>query len=109
TEAHHIIPWYQGGESNINNAAPLCGPHHTLTHQGHWTVRLHHGIPFYTPSYNVDPTQHERRNTYHHGTPPAHKTPPTKTTRTRQAQSPRDMLDHQRHTPSPTAAEPVFT
>ncbi|WP_154605257.1 HNH endonuclease signature motif containing protein [Arthrobacter sp. AQ5-05] len=69
TEAHHILPWYEGGESNINNAAPLCGPHHTHTHQGAWTVRLHHGIPFYTPSYNVDPTQHERRNTYHHGTP----------------------------------------
>ncbi|WP_154605140.1 HNH endonuclease signature motif containing protein [Arthrobacter sp. AQ5-05] len=91
TEAHHIIPWYEGGESNINNAALLCGPHHTLTHQGHWTVRLNHGIPFYTPSYNVDPTQHERRNTYHHGTPRTQNP-------TNQDHQDLDKRDHRRHT-----------
>ncbi|WP_146070420.1 HNH endonuclease signature motif containing protein, partial [Arthrobacter sp. GMC3] len=69
TEAHHIIPWHDGGETSINNAAQLCQAHHHLIHQGAWTLRLNQGIPVFTPSYTIDPTQRERRNTYHHGLP----------------------------------------
>lgn len=66
-EAHHIIPWQDGGETNLDNAALLCGYHHTLIHKGIWTVRLRHGVPLYTPGYSVDHLRRERRNTYHHG------------------------------------------
>jgi hypothetical protein len=66
-DAHHVIPWQDGGETSIENGALLCAYHHTLLHQGHWTLRLHNGTPLYTPAYAIDPTRTERRNTYHHG------------------------------------------
>ncbi len=68
-QAHHLIPWQDGGETNINNGCLLCTLHHHLIHKGYWSVRLLNGTPFYTPTYNIDPLQRERRNTYHHGLP----------------------------------------
>jgi hypothetical protein len=70
-EAHHIIPWQQGGETNITNAALLCGYHHTLIHHSDWTMKLINGTPHFTAPYLIDPTQTPRRNTYHHGLPTA--------------------------------------
>ncbi|MHA7306939.1 HNH endonuclease signature motif containing protein, partial [Arthrobacter sp. TMN-49] len=67
-DAHHIIPWHDGGETSINNGVLLCSMHHQLLHRGHWSVSLEQGIPWYTPSYSIDPTQRPRRNFYHHGT-----------------------------------------
>lgn len=66
-EAHHIIPWRDGGETNIDNAALLCGYHHTLVHQSDWTMKLVNGIPFFTAPYLLDPMGTQRRNRYHHG------------------------------------------
>jgi hypothetical protein len=40
TDAHHITPWAHGGPTNINNLILLCRFHHTLTHEGRWTIRL---------------------------------------------------------------------
>ncbi|ALV45851.1 hypothetical protein MB46_10515 [Arthrobacter alpinus] len=68
-EAHHIIPWHQGGETNLNNAALLCSHHHTMIHTTDWTMELIHGTPHFTPPYLIDPTQTPRHNTYHHGLP----------------------------------------
>ena len=68
-DAHHILPWKDGGETNINNGALLCTHHHTLLHHDQWTLRLFHGTPHFTPSYRLDPTRRERHNTYHHGHP----------------------------------------
>ena len=68
-EAHHITPWHQGGETNLNNAALLCSRHHTLIHTTDWTMELIGGTPHFTPPYLIDPTQTPRRNTYHHGLP----------------------------------------
>ncbi|SEE46378.1 HNH endonuclease [Arthrobacter alpinus] len=72
-EAHHIIPWHQGGETNLNNAALLCSHHHTMIHTTDWTMELIHGTPHFTPHftppYLIDPTQTPRHNTYHHGLP----------------------------------------
>ena len=66
-EAHHVLPWQEGGESNISNAALLCGRHHTLIHHSEWTLALVQGTPCFTAPYLIDPTQTPRRNTYHHG------------------------------------------
>jgi hypothetical protein len=68
-EAHHITPWQEGGETNINNAALLCSRHHTLIHHSDWTLKLINGTPYFTAPYLKDPTQTPRRNTYHHGLP----------------------------------------
>ncbi|PYI65324.1 hypothetical protein CVV68_18645 [Arthrobacter livingstonensis] len=69
TDAHHIIPWADGGETNISNAALLCEVHHHLVHDGAWSIKLIHGVPWFTPSYKIDPTRTKIRNTYHHGLP----------------------------------------
>lgn len=78
-EAHHVIPWQDGGESNISNAALLCGRHHTLIHHSNWTMTITYGTPYFTAPYLIDPHQKPRRNTYHHGQPkthhPSHKNP----------------------------------
>ncbi|MDJ0314780.1 HNH endonuclease signature motif containing protein, partial [Arthrobacter sp. H35-D1] len=64
---HHVIPWQHGGETNISNAALLCGPHHTLIHHSEWRLELVQGTPTFTAPYLIDPIQTSRRNTYHHG------------------------------------------
>ncbi|WP_425861272.1 DUF222 domain-containing protein [Arthrobacter sp. TWP1-1] len=68
-EAHHITPWQEGGETNINNAALLCSRHHSLVHHSDWTLELIDGTPYFTAPYLKDPAQTPRRNTYHHGLP----------------------------------------
>jgi hypothetical protein len=41
TDAHHaVLPWYLGGETNIDELILLCRHHHVLTHEGRWGVRL---------------------------------------------------------------------
>ena len=74
-EAHHVIPWQDGGESNISNAALLCSRHHTLIHHSDWTMTITYGTPTFTAPYLIDPTQTPRRNTYHHGQPKTHHPP----------------------------------
>jgi hypothetical protein len=39
---HHIVPWEQGGSSDLDNLAPLCeaNKHHQLVHQGGWSLCL---------------------------------------------------------------------
>lgn len=68
-EAHHIIPWQEGGETNIANAALLCSKHHTQIHHTQWSMELFQGTPFFTAPYLLDPSQTPRRNTFHHGLP----------------------------------------
>ena len=37
---HHIIPWEQGGATDLSNLGPLCAAHHHLVHQGGWTLTM---------------------------------------------------------------------
>jgi hypothetical protein len=37
---HHIIPWEQGGPTDLSNLGPLCTAHHTLVHHGGWTLTM---------------------------------------------------------------------
>ena len=32
-DAHHVIPWWAGGETSLTNAALLCARHHTIVHR----------------------------------------------------------------------------
>ncbi|ALO67730.1 hypothetical protein AS189_16150 [Arthrobacter alpinus] len=72
-EAHHVIPWQEGGETNLNNAALLCGAHHTLIHHSQWQANIIDGTPWFTPPWTLDPTQRKRRNNYHHGLQKNHR------------------------------------
>jgi len=35
---HHIKHWADGGETSVNNGACLCSHHHTLVHEGGYTI-----------------------------------------------------------------------
>jgi hypothetical protein len=39
---HHLIPWEQGGASDLDNLAPLCesDKHHHLVHEGGWSLTM---------------------------------------------------------------------
>jgi hypothetical protein len=38
TDAHHVVPWSQGGASDLDNALLLCRHHHRLVHEGGWRI-----------------------------------------------------------------------
>jgi hypothetical protein len=38
TDLHHIVPWARGGESSVANLVRLCRRHHTLLHEGGFTI-----------------------------------------------------------------------
>lgn len=35
---HHLIPWSQGGPTNLDNLMALCGFHHRLIHNKRWRI-----------------------------------------------------------------------
>ena len=37
---HHVVPWEQGGATDLSNMAPLCTEHHHLVHEGGWALTL---------------------------------------------------------------------
>ncbi len=39
-QVHHVIPWEEGGATDLSNLAPLCTEHHHLAHEGGWTLTL---------------------------------------------------------------------
>src|SRR6478736_7941655 len=64
SDLHHIQFWVDGGPTSVANGAVLCGYHHTLIHQGDWTVRMaKDGHPEVIPPTWIDPDQRPRRNT----------------------------------------------
>ena len=38
TDAHHVRPWAEGGETSLENLLLLCRRHHRLLHEEGWTV-----------------------------------------------------------------------
>jgi Domain of unknown function (DUF222) len=38
-DAHHVMHWVDGGETNMSNILLLCGKHHRLLHEGGYTIR----------------------------------------------------------------------
>jgi len=50
TDAHHIVPWSQGGETRLDNLVALCGHHHRLVHHSDWEVAMAlDGMPTFRP------------------------------------------------------------
>ena len=37
-QVHHIIPWAQGGPTNLDNLILLCGHHHRFVHEHRWHI-----------------------------------------------------------------------
>ena len=40
TQIHHVIPWEQGGRTDLSNLGPLCNEHHHLVHEGGWKLTM---------------------------------------------------------------------
>jgi hypothetical protein len=65
TEVHHVIPWARTRETDINELALACGPHHQLAEQG-WTTRKRaNGDTEWIPPAHLDYGQ-PRVNTVNH-------------------------------------------
>src|SRR6201996_4894372 len=65
TEVHHVVPWSQNRETDINNLTLACGPHHTLAERG-WTTRKNQRAHTeWIPPAHLDRGQ-PRVNTFHH-------------------------------------------
>lgn len=68
-DAHHIHSWAEGWPTSLDNGVLLCGYHHRIIHQGHWTVRMGDDqLPEFIPPAYVDPLRRPRRNLYHRRT-----------------------------------------
>jgi len=67
-DAHHLVPWSDGGATDLDNLVLLCRHHHRTIHdpRSGWIVRLGSGrLPeFLPPPWSV-PSQRPRRNLYH--------------------------------------------
>jgi hypothetical protein len=37
-DAHHLVPWLQGGPTDLDNLVLLCRRHHVLCHEGGWAL-----------------------------------------------------------------------
>ncbi|HYN96039.1 MAG TPA: HNH endonuclease signature motif containing protein, partial [Pilimelia sp.] len=40
SDAHHVVPWARGGRTDAGNLVLLCRWHHSLVHEGGWSVEI---------------------------------------------------------------------
>jgi Domain of unknown function (DUF222)/HNH endonuclease len=67
-EAHHVIPWADGGPTDLDNLVLLCGWHHREFAARGWVITRTDGVPHFLPPPWLDPHQTPQRNTAHHPT-----------------------------------------
>ncbi|MGI8457991.1 MAG: DUF222 domain-containing protein [Propionibacteriaceae bacterium] len=76
-DRHHIVPWAEGGTTEVGNLTLLCGYHHREFLGHGWACRLINDLPHWIPPGWVDPTRTPRlhpririrRTTYPKDTP----------------------------------------
>ncbi|MGQ0623455.1 MAG: DUF222 domain-containing protein, partial [Sporichthyaceae bacterium] len=76
TEAHHAVHWAEGGLTDLQNLALLCGIHHDHAHHRDWDIRFgDDGRPELIPPAWVDFEQRPRRNPHWYQRPEGLLTP----------------------------------
>ena len=57
SQAHHVVPWRDGGASDLTNALSLCQVHHHRVHEDGWRIEIdddrlgtHGAITFVSPT-----------------------------------------------------------
>jgi len=60
TEAHHIIPWAEGGRTDLANGILLCRFHHLLIHNNGWEIYLVGTDYYLLPPPDIDPARTPR-------------------------------------------------
>jgi len=53
-DAHHIVPWLQGGRSDLENGVLLCRSCHTGIHDTGWEIATRKGEVWFVPPPDVD-------------------------------------------------------
>ncbi|MCW0212426.1 MAG: HNH endonuclease [Pseudonocardia sp.] len=48
-DAHHLRHWVDGGATDLDNLALLCGRHHRMLHEQEWTITMSGGFPVFHP------------------------------------------------------------
>ena len=58
-DAHHLIPWHQGGPTDIDHLCLLCRRHHGLAHSRDWDLERdpRGGLVWHTPRHGLVPAQ----------------------------------------------------
>ena len=64
-EAHHVIPWRDGGTTSVDNGTLVCPTHHRHFEENGWDCVMLHGVPHWIPPAWIDPDRVPRRNTVH--------------------------------------------
>ncbi|MGH8962620.1 MAG: DUF222 domain-containing protein [Jatrophihabitantaceae bacterium] len=62
TEAHHVVPYAQGGPTSVDSGVLLCGYHHDTHEQHGWTCTMINRLPHWVPPRWRDPDQVPVRN-----------------------------------------------
>ena len=65
-EAHHVIPWQDGGPTDVDNLCLLCRYHHREFERRGWRVEMSDGVPQWIPPPFIDLDRRPVRNTAHH-------------------------------------------
>jgi hypothetical protein len=60
--AHHLVPWYEGGTTSLDNLVLLCGANHADVHAGHWTIRIADGVVHVSRPTWAEPSPGSRLN-----------------------------------------------
>ena len=71
---HHILPWWQGGATSLDNGVLVCAFHHRLVEPDpekspdlQWQIHLDEGtgLPWFTPPRHIDPNRAPRQHRRH--------------------------------------------
>jgi hypothetical protein len=62
TEKHHVVPWSQGGQTDLNNLVLLCDHHHDRIDSHGWRIVMQAGVAWFIPPRWIDAGQTPRRN-----------------------------------------------
>lgn len=65
-QVHHVVPWAQGGSSDLDNLVLLCAYHHHLVHHSGWQIEMRHRRPVFVPPLWLDPGRVPRSNDVDH-------------------------------------------
>jgi hypothetical protein len=64
-EIHHVIPWADGGPTDIDNLVFVCPRHHVEVTDGTWQLYMINGVPWARPPAWAHPTRPLLRNASH--------------------------------------------
>ncbi|WP_228389248.1 HNH endonuclease signature motif containing protein [Cumulibacter manganitolerans] len=62
-EVHHVVEWWRGGRTDVDNLTMICGYHHREFEQCGWRVDMRAGIPVWIPPPWVDRDRTPQINT----------------------------------------------